>query len=523
MLQKCLPNVPETRQKTGNEMQLLEPRVEELKQKARRTDLLESCPPRRSRAEKRHMDASGAPHAAGGRSVELSAVRRCVVKVPVEFGVFVRSSQPNWTSPWQRRPQRAGSGSGFCINASRRQILTNAHVVGDAVTVRVRRYGHAARYPAKVLCISPQVDLALLEVPAEAFWEAPPALSSVELSEEVPELDSDVLTVGYPLGGENICVTRGVVSRIDLMDYTFSPVGGERQLVMQVDAAINPGNSGGPVLDASGKAVGVAFAKLQSSANIGYVIPGSVVRYFLRGVARCRSPVLCALGVRLQPARSAALRAWHGLDGGTLQTKPPGASDPQETEDGALVVDVAPLSAAAQAGLKAGDVLLAIDDVPVAEDGSIPFRDAERIGFDFLVSRRVTGDLFSGLGSCGTPCEGVEIGGRGAPRATLSAKGIHKTLLRIYREWEGDFSAVQLHFPLHHYEKALQVHVSAKPLPQLVPRRAGVDCVPSYLVVGGLVFMPLTLPWLLARFSEAVLPGAFLERTTLDMHNVLRV
>ncbi|CAK9058476.1 unnamed protein product [Durusdinium trenchii] len=518
MLQKCLPNVPETRQKTGNEMQLLEPRVEELKQKARRTDLLESCPPRRSRAEKRHMDASGAPHAAGGRSVELSAVRRCVVKV------FVRSSQPNWTSPWQRRPQRAGSGSGFCINASRRQILTNAHVVGDAVTVRVRRYGHAARYPAKVLCISPQVDLALLEVPAEAFWEAPPALSSVELSEEVPELDSDVLTVGYPLGGENICVTRGVVSRIDLMDYTFSPVGGERQLVMQVDAAINPGNSGGPVLDASGKAVGVAFAKLQSSANIGYVIPGSVVRYFLRGVARCRSPVLCALGVRLQPARSAALRAWHGLDGGTLQTKPPGASDPQETEDGALVVDVAPLSAAAQAGLKAGDVLLAIDDVPVAEDGSIPFRDAERIGFDFLVSRRVTGDLFSGLGSC----EGVEIGGRG----------------------EGDFSAVQLHFPLHHYEKALQVHVSAKPLPQLVPRRAGdrrgdrgsgglpvacvrkwengagsagVDCVPSYLVVGGLVFMPLTLPWLLARFSEAVLPGAFLERTTLDMHNVLRV
>ncbi|CAK8985786.1 unnamed protein product [Durusdinium trenchii] len=379
------------------------------------------------------MDASGAPHAAGGRSVELSAVRRCVVKV------FVRSSQPNWTSPWQRRPQRAGSGSGFCINASRRQILTNAHVVGDAVTVRVRRYGHAARYPAKVLCISPQVDLALLEVPAEAFWEAPPALSSVELSEEVPELDSDVLTVGYPLGGENICVTRGVVSRIDLMDYTFSPVGGERQLVMQVDAAINPGNSGGPVLDASGKAVGVAFAKLQSSANIGYVIPGSVVRYFLRGVARCRSPVLCALGVRLQPARSAALRAWHGL----------------ETEDGALVVDVAPLSAAAQAGLKAGDVLLAIDDVPVAEDGSIPFRDAERIGFDFLVSRRVTGDLFS-----------VKV-------------------------WRSEAE-----------EKALQVHVSAKPLPQLVPRRAGVDCVPSYLVVGGLVFMPLTLPWLLARFSE---------------------
>lgn len=59
------------------------------------------------------------------------------------------------------------------------------------------------------------------------------------------------------------------MSRIDLMDYTFSPAGGERQLVMQVDAAINPGNSGGPVLDASGRAVGVAFAKAQGGSNIG--------------------------------------------------------------------------------------------------------------------------------------------------------------------------------------------------------------------------------------------------------------
>eukprot|EP00438_Fugacium_kawagutii_P023684 Skav218404 [mRNA] locus=scaffold1349:64449:77892:+ [translate_table: standard] len=74
---------------------------------------------------------------------------------------------------------------------------------------------------------------------------------------------------------------------------------------------------------------------------------------------------------------------------------------------GALVSDVAPLSAAAAAGVKAGDILLAIDDVPLAEDGSIPFRDAERIGcapgeqgerararYDFLVSRRVVGDSF---------------------------------------------------------------------------------------------------------------------------------
>ncbi|CAE7233945.1 DEGP13 [Symbiodinium microadriaticum] len=66
-------------------------------------------------------------------------------------------------------------------------------------------------------------------------------LGAIELSEEIPPLDADVLTVGYPMGGENICVTRGVVSRIDLMDYTFSPIGGERQLVIQAAVCVGSG------------------------------------------------------------------------------------------------------------------------------------------------------------------------------------------------------------------------------------------------------------------------------------------
>lgn len=54
----------------------------------------------------------------------------------------------------------------------------------------------------------------------------------MDLSEEVPALDADVVAVGYPMGGENLCVTRGVVSRIDLMDYTFSPVGRGTQQIL---------------------------------------------------------------------------------------------------------------------------------------------------------------------------------------------------------------------------------------------------------------------------------------------------
>ncbi|CAE7252436.1 DEGP2 [Symbiodinium natans] len=337
---------------------------------------------------------------------------------------------------------------GFCIDASRRQVLTNAHVVSHAVVVRVRRYGDAVSYPASVLCSSPQCDLAVLEVKDSGFWEG---LGAIELSEEIPPLDADILTVGYPMGGENICVTRGVVSRIDLMDYTFSPIGGERQLVIQVDAAINPGNSGGPVLDTHGRAVGVAFAGLRASANIGYVIPGTVVHFFLRSLRG--TPVglakgLCALGVRLQHTKSPALRRLHGLE----------ASE----GDGVLVTDVAPLSPAADGGIVAGDVLLAVDDVPVAEDGTVPFRDMERIGFEFLVTRKVVGETIR-----------VQL-----RRAGDSDQDSHRRAVPAELKLQADY------------------------VEKLVPRRDGGDAQPSYLILGGLVFVRLTLPWMLSRFRE---------------------
>ena len=71
-----------------------------------------------------------AKRAMSSRTVELTSVRRSVVKV------FVLSSAPNWSSPWQKRPQRSSSGSGFCINAQRKQVITNAHVVQDAAPGR---------------------------------------------------------------------------------------------------------------------------------------------------------------------------------------------------------------------------------------------------------------------------------------------------------------------------------------------------------------------------------------------------
>lgn len=376
--------------------------------------------------------------------------------------IFVRSVGDNYTSPWTKRPQNSSTGSGFCIDSSLRRILTNAHVVGDAVSVRVRKHGDPNRYPATVLCVSPQCDLALLEVPSDEFWVG---VSEITLTEEVPSLDSDVLAVGYPMGGDNISVTRGVVSRIDLMDYTFSPVGGERLPVIQVDAAINPGNSGGPVLTPSGRAVGVAFAGLQNSSNIGYVIPGCVALFFLRGYTSIgRFPGLCSLGVRVQPTQSPALRSLHGLD---KHQKGTDAS----TRGGVLVVAVAPLSSACSSGLTAGDIVLSIDGVPIADDGTVPFRTqaesngataGERIGFDFLVTRKVVGEPII-----------VEV-------ARKTEEGIGASV---------------------HIRK---LELTASPIQKLVPRTRGVDAKPSFLVVGGLVFVPLSVPWLETRFQRSL-------------------
>ncbi|CAH8257045.1 unnamed protein product [Arabidopsis lyrata] len=188
--------------------------------------------------------------------------------------VFIVSSKHRIFQPWQISMQSECTGSGFVISGKR--ILTNAHVVADQTSVKVRKHGSPKKYKAKVQVVGHECDLAILEIDNEEFWEG---LTHLELGDIPSQMDS-VAVVGYPEGGDSISVTQGVVSRVVLRRYSHSST---ELLKIQIDAAINSGNSGGPVIMGN-KVVGVAFESRCCSELIGYIIPTPVIRHFLNGV-----------------------------------------------------------------------------------------------------------------------------------------------------------------------------------------------------------------------------------------------
>ena len=128
---------------------------------------------------------------------------------------------------------------------------------------QVKRRGDDTKFLAKVLAIGTECDVALLTVDDDAFWAG---LRPLEFG-GLPRLQDAVAVVGYPIGGDTISVTSGVVSRIEVLSYAH---GSTELLGIQIDAAINSGNSGGPVFNSRGECVGIAFQSLTGDAeNIG--------------------------------------------------------------------------------------------------------------------------------------------------------------------------------------------------------------------------------------------------------------
>ena len=125
--------------------------------------------------------------------------------------IEVTSTSSDFIKPWKMHSQRTCKGSGFVIDGQR--IMTNFHVVQDAIDVRLRKHGMSRRWRGKVVAVGPDVDLALLEVheeelsKGESFWTG---VSPVQWHATLPQLQSAVHVCGFPTGGTTISVTQGV-------------------------------------------------------------------------------------------------------------------------------------------------------------------------------------------------------------------------------------------------------------------------------------------------------------------------
>ena len=231
----------------------------------------------------------------------IASVRESVVKVSVT------QRAPDFVRPWTKRNSSKSHGSGVMIEGNR--ILTNAHVVRFASQIQVQRHGSSVRHVAHVVAVAPGIDLALIELEETAVSESIPAIA---IDEKLPDLEQAVSAFGYPKGGDELSITEGVVSRIEMASYYQGTIG----LRIQIDAALNPGNSGGPAVS-DDKLVGIVFSKIKEADNIGYLIPVKEVRMFLDDVEDGSYDGKYQFLDFVSTIENKALRDWLGLDNDT--------------------------------------------------------------------------------------------------------------------------------------------------------------------------------------------------------------
>ncbi len=288
-------------------------------------------------------------------------LRRSVVKL------FTVIKEPNYYKPWELGHQHTSGGSA-CILPDQR-ILTNAHVVAHQLYIQALKPGDTRKYTARVLHIDHDTETALLTVDDPRFFEGTVPVTLGEL----PSRNADVTVYGFPIGGNELCITAGVVSRIEVRTYTHS---GRNLLALQTDAAINPGNSGGPVF-MDGQLIGIAFQSYRRKdlEKAGYVVPVPVIRHMLADLGDGEISGVPDLGIYWQKLENEALRSHLGVAG-----------------DRGVRVSRVLVGGSGHGVLEVDDVLIAIDGAPIAQDGSIALREHDRVDFEYAASRHQVGD-----------------------------------------------------------------------------------------------------------------------------------
>ncbi len=283
--------------------------------------------------------------------------------------IFTTAQKPDFYQPWQMNPLESFTGSGAVIEGGR--ILTNAHVVSGAVHVQVRRSGGDRKYDAVVEFVGHDCDLATIKVTDPAFLKG---ITPLRLG-ELPRQRDKVSIFGYPTGGDDLSITEGSVSRIEVVSYAHS---GWKLLALQTDAAINPGNSGGPMVK-GGKIVGISMQSFSGSGveNTGYAVPAPIIRRFLADLADGRYDEAPTTGFATQQLENPRMREYYGMT----------------AEQTGVVINEIYYESTGWGSLKLGDVLLSIGGVRIANDGTYLFDKGKRLSLMHLITLHQVGDV----------------------------------------------------------------------------------------------------------------------------------
>ena len=267
---------------------------------------------------------------------------------------------PDLLRPWSKNSPQQIKGSGVVIEGKR--ILTNAHVVKYASQIYVQPNQSANHIPARVEALTPGMDLAVLKLDDELFFDK---RGSLPLANELPRVKDAVNVYGYPTGGTELSVTQGIVSRIEYTDYYYQATG----LRIQVDAALNFGNSGGPAVS-DGKLVGLVFSLIQNAQNIGYLIPVEEIQLFLNDIADGVYDGKPQMFDLVQTVENDALRQRLGLPKGI---------------NGVMVAQ--PYHNGMTYPLQEWDVITQIGDLPLDSDGKVAIRYDLRLSASYLAQK----------------------------------------------------------------------------------------------------------------------------------------
>ena len=292
-----------------------------------------------------------------------SSVKKALVKVYAAHQMF------NYASPWQNGQDFNSTATGFIIDGNR--IITNAHAVLNEKFLQVRKEGDSRKYKANVKFISEEYDLAMIDVEDKAFFNGTTTLKLGAL----PKIEDSLTVYGYPLGGDKLSTTRGIVSRMEHNTYTLT---NQKFLIGQTDAAINSGNSGGPVLS-NGRVVGVAFAGLTQADNIGYFIPVNILNNFLDDIKDGNYDGPPKLGIQWAKLESTSQRKMLGL----------------KNDSKGIIIKKVFQNSPFNGVLKRNDVLLKLDGKDIESDGTVEFRKNEKTDFNFVNQEKKYGENLS--------------------------------------------------------------------------------------------------------------------------------